>query len=428
MINITKKTLLGAAVFAASISAHSMSAPPQEIVPVSDDYRVMTYNIGNKESANDARWEARYGAVIRAIEENQADIIGVQEAYHSQLHALDHGYHYFGGEEGVAIVELWKDAEIELSDTHVRVGQGSGGLTIGKYNAIYIDKVRFDVLESGTRWFSVKGLKESAFTAVVDKKVAEVSKDIALDALSAGDAVDVDFSQFENRTLTYAKLFDKGTERTIWVFNTQMFEGTEETSKIVLSAARTLAVTQLRDFIFEKAKTGDVMEPVVLLGSFGDNYLNLPMSIALSQEVDGAALKDDFYSLNQRWWAAGTPADDSETYHNYGQISGVFGSPVYPVDWTYSGGQDAEGLEFRRISSSIDKNQYLDYANGQLIYASDHYPLVTEYSFDITKEQVRPEAPLESIEEDIEEAFDSLSDDIEDVGESIKDFFGGWGW
>jgi len=35
----------------------------------------------------------------------------------------------------------------------------------------------------------------------------------------------------------------------------------------------------------------------------------------------------------------------------------------------------------RRIKSSIDKNKYLGYANGGEVFPSDHYPIVSEYTF-----------------------------------------------
>jgi hypothetical protein len=73
--------------------------------------------------------------------------------------------------------------------------------------------------------------------------------------------------------------------------------------------------------------------------------------------------------------------DESESYHAFGAIAGKFGKPVYPVDWTYSGGKDAAGTNFRRVKSSIDKNKYLAFNNGEEVFPSDHYPVVSEYTF-----------------------------------------------
>ncbi|MGB1235001.1 MAG: hypothetical protein ACPG5U_04660, partial [Planktomarina sp.] len=40
---------------------------------------------------------------------------------------------------------------------------------------IYYNKVRFEVLEHGNRWFSFKGLKEHALTSIIEKGIAEIA-------------------------------------------------------------------------------------------------------------------------------------------------------------------------------------------------------------------------------------------------------------
>lgn len=367
------------------------SAQPQAMsevpVPVSDDYKAMTFNLRDKEPETDQDnqiWKNRFGAVVRGIEANNPDFVGTQEGYHSQLASLDTGFHHAGGKVGVSIIELWNNTDANLSDTYKRIGQGDDGLTIGKFNAIYYNKLRFEVLEKGNRWYSFKELKDNALAAAAEKGIAEIAINIGTKAIPVLKNIAIDFGDFENRMFTYAKVRDKGTNRELWLFNTQMYENKKPDDaghSLIVTAARTFAINQLREFIFEKAMVDGELQPVILMGNFGSNYLNLPMSIALSALKNGQAINDDFYRLNARWWAFGTLPDDSETFHNFGEINGQFGKPVYPVDWTYSGGKDAQGTEFRRVKSVIDKNKYLNFANGEEVFPSDHHPVVTDYTF-----------------------------------------------
>ena len=274
--------------FATLITANSSQAMSEVPVPVSDDYKAMTFNLRDKEPETDEGneiWKNRFGAVIRSIESNQPDFVGTQEGYHSQLHSLDSGYHHAGGKIGASVIELWNNTDTKLSDDYARIGQGDDGLTIGKFNAIYYNKVRFEILEKGNRWYSFKGLKDNALAAKLEKGIAEIAVNIGTKAVPVLENVAIDFGEFENRMFTYAKVKDKGTNRELWVFNTQMYENKKPGDAghaLVVTAARTFAIDQLRKFIFEKAMVDGELQPVILLGNFGANYLNLPMSIALS--------------------------------------------------------------------------------------------------------------------------------------------------
>ncbi len=368
-------TLVASSSMLTSWQTQAMSEAP---IPISDDYKAMTFNIRDKEPETDTDnelWKNRFGAVIRSIESNQPDFVGTQEGYHSQLQSLDTGYHHVGGKIGASIIELWHNTESRLDDDYARIGQGDDGLTIGKYNAIYYNKARFEVLEKGNRWYSFEGLKEG---------IAEIAINIGTEIIPELKTIAIDFGEFENRMFTYAKVRDKGTNRELWLFNTQMYENKHPEDAghaLVVTAARTFAIDQLRNFMFEKAMVNGQLQPVVLMGNFGANYLKLPMSIALSAMNNGQAINDDYFRLNARWWAAGTLPDESESYHAFGILAGEFGKPIYPVDWTYSGGKDTSGTALRRVKSAIDKNKYLAYANGEEVFPSDHYPIVSEYTF-----------------------------------------------
>jgi hypothetical protein len=384
LVPILAPILVTSATTLTSWQSHAMSAAP---APISDDYKAMTFNIRDKEPETDVDnevWENRFGAVIRSIETNKPDFVGTQEGYHSQLQSLDNGYHHVGGKIGVSIIELWHNSDARLDDEYARIGQGDDGLTIGKYNAIYYNKNRFEVLEKGNRWYSFEGLKKNAIVASIEKGIAEIVINIGTKIIPELKPIAIDFGEFENRMFTYAKVRDKGTNRELWLFNTQMYENKRPEDAghaLVVTAARTFAIDQLRNFMFEKAMVDGQLQPVVLMGNFGANYLNLPMSIALSAMNNGQAINDDYFRLNARWWALGTLPDESESYHAFGEIAGKFGKPVYPVDWTYSGGKDTTGNAFRRTKSVIDKNKYQGYSNSEEVFPSDHYPIVSEYTF-----------------------------------------------
>ncbi|CAM3754918.1 hypothetical protein [Parendozoicomonas haliclonae] len=352
----------------------------------SDNLRAMTLNIRHKTSGDegDIAWKGRFGAVIRSVQANNPDILGTQEGYYSQLRSLETGYNHAGGEEGTAFIRLWEKAGAKIGNDYHRIGQGMGGITISEYNAIYVRKSRFDILEKGNKWYGFDGLKNSAVEAWLEQGFANVVVNIGTAAIPVLETVAVDFGAFKPRHLTYAKLRDKTSGRITWVFNTKMYDNNnpETVDGLQLTAARSYALGQLRQFIFEKATTEDGrVEPVVLLGSYGANYLNLPMSLTLSTIQNGTAMNDDFYRLNARWYALGTLPDESETFHNFGKIAGRFGSPVYPIDWTYSMGHASDGKGLTRKKSAIDKTMHQGYRNGGLVYPSDHYPVITDYSF-----------------------------------------------
>jgi endonuclease/exonuclease/phosphatase family metal-dependent hydrolase len=95
--------------------------------------RILSFNIryDNPGDGPD-RWSERQGLVVKTIVEQDAHLVGLQEAY---KHQLDH-----------LLAELPRYA-------HLGVGRNDGE-EAGEYSAILYDRGRFEVLESGTFWLS----------------------------------------------------------------------------------------------------------------------------------------------------------------------------------------------------------------------------------------------------------------------------------
>lgn len=98
-----------------------------------DPFTVMTYNI-RYDNPNDApnHWAARKSIVNKMLTMQKPSIMGVQEALHKQLLFLD----------------------TIMKDYH-RIGVArDDGKTAGEYSALFVDKKRFEIIDSGTLWLS----------------------------------------------------------------------------------------------------------------------------------------------------------------------------------------------------------------------------------------------------------------------------------
>ena len=94
---------------------------------------VMSFNIryGTADDGEN-RWEMRRPLLMKVLADEQADIIGLQEALHSQIEQI-----------------------VEAMPVYAFVGVGrDDGRTAGEYSAILYRRERLRVLESGTFWFS----------------------------------------------------------------------------------------------------------------------------------------------------------------------------------------------------------------------------------------------------------------------------------
>lgn len=103
------------------------------LVFAAEPISVMSFNIryGTADDG-DNRWTVRRAFLFDVIREQNADIIGLQEALHSQIREIAEAV------PGFAVVGVGRD----------------DGKTTGEYSAILVRKDRFNVAEAGTFWFS----------------------------------------------------------------------------------------------------------------------------------------------------------------------------------------------------------------------------------------------------------------------------------
>ena len=170
------------------------------------EYKVMTYNIKYaNENDGENSWSKRKNWLTAQIGFYEPDILGVQEAVHSQME------HF-----------------VQNLGEYSYVGEAREGGEKGEYSAILYKKEDFEILKSDTFWLS--------------KTPDEVSR-----------GWDADF----NRVCTYALIRNKETNEKFWVFNTHFDHvGTQarnESSKLIISKIKELNKEEL---------------PVLLMGDF----------------------------------------------------------------------------------------------------------------------------------------------------------------
>ena len=97
----------------------------------SQDLTVISYNIRyNSSGDGDDLWDLRKAELVAQIKAHKPSSFGVQEATHTQMLYL---------------------AETLPDYAYVGVGRDDGS-TQGEYSAIFYQKARFEVLQSGTFW------------------------------------------------------------------------------------------------------------------------------------------------------------------------------------------------------------------------------------------------------------------------------------
>jgi len=131
---------------------------------------IITYNIRyNTPSDKENAWPNRRTDVIALLKRHKADIFSVQEALYDQITDLKDGMPGFD---------------------YVGVGRDDGNIN-GEFSAIYYNSNRYVLIENGTFWLSET------------PKIPSKSWDAAL-----------------NRICTWARLKEKETRKTFYIFNT----------------------------------------------------------------------------------------------------------------------------------------------------------------------------------------------------------------
>jgi endonuclease/exonuclease/phosphatase family metal-dependent hydrolase len=137
------------------------------------DVRVMSFNIRNSH-AND--WEARKGLVYEVIGDYAPGVLGLQEANSFQLEDLSNEFPQYG-----------------------KVGEGSMGGSKGQHSAILFLEERFKLTDSGSFWLSENPTQPSK-----------------------------SWRSAHHRICTWVELLGRKTDRTLYIYNTHMDDGSRE--------------------------------------------------------------------------------------------------------------------------------------------------------------------------------------------------------
>lgn len=164
-----KKIYRPAIIMLALLDAGYCMSPAEQAEPL--DVRVMTFNIrtGLAEDGENG-WDLRKAFVCDVIRQYAPDVLGVQEACRFQLDEFNTHLPEYG-----------------------EVGIGRNGGTEGEYSSILYRKKRFDVADSGTFWLSNTPAIPSAH-----------------------------WGNHYRRICTWARLIDKPSPRTFYVYNTHL--------------------------------------------------------------------------------------------------------------------------------------------------------------------------------------------------------------
>ncbi len=250
--------------------------------------RVLCYNLRYITSGDtgERTWVARRDQAAELIKNDAADIVGIQEGLPPMMNDL-----------------------ADRLPGYAAIGVGrEDGVDQGEYAAILVKADRFRVQESGTFWLS---------------DTPEVCN-----SCTWGNTV--------TRICTWAKLYDRHTQRTFHFFNTHLDHASE--------LARQKGTELILARIAERKPSG----PVLLTGDF-----NAPEEDPLHASIKATGLADVWKTLN-----ADVPPEESGTFHEFtgethrSRIDFIYATP------------DLKGLESVIVRSSKNGN-----------FPSDHFPV-----------------------------------------------------
>lgn len=250
--------------------------------------RVLCYNLRYITSGDtgERTWVARRDQAAELIKNDAADIVGIQEGLPPMMNDL-----------------------ADRLPGYAAIGVGrEDGVDQGEYAAILVKADRFRVQESGTFWLS---------------DTPEVCN-----SCTWGNTV--------TRICTWAKLYDRHTQRTFHFFNTHL----DHASELARQKGTELILTR----IAERKPSG----PVLLTGDF-----NAPEEDPLHASIKAAGLADVWKTLN-----TDVPPEESGTFHEFtgethrSRIDFIYATP------------DLKGLESVIVRSSKNGN-----------FPSDHFPV-----------------------------------------------------
>lgn len=211
-----------------------------------EEIRVMSFNIRYaNEWDKENRWEMRKDFAGEVVRNAAPDILGIQEAYRSQLDDLHTSAPGYG-----------------------EVGEGREGGTEDEYAAIHYKKQRYDLMDSGTFWLSESPDKPSK-----------------------------SWGSFCNRICSWAHLKDRIMERSLYVYNTHLDHQSQE--------ARENGVQLIMDHVKDRKSS----DPVILMGDLNVTEENSVIRYILGETTQGTSdksLVDSFRNLHPEEQVVGT--------------------------------------------------------------------------------------------------------------------------
>lgn len=253
---------------------------------------VITFNIRlNTASDKENAWPSRRGNVIQLLKKYKADVFSVQEALYDQMMNIKDGMTGFD---------------------YVGAGRDDGNIN-GEFSAIFYNTNRYTLLENGTFWLSK------------NPEIPSKSWDAAL-----------------NRICTWARLKEKETLKTFYVFNTHF------------DHKGVVARKKSAELILKKmVEIADRKDPVILTGDFNLAPEEKPL-VMIRQKM-----KDS------RQVSKSVPQGPVGTFNGWDLDT----PPENRIDYIF-------------INKLIEVNKYsvlTDSHEGRCL--SDHYPVLTELQF-----------------------------------------------
>jgi endonuclease/exonuclease/phosphatase family metal-dependent hydrolase len=258
------------------------------------DVRVMSFNIRNSH-AND--WEARKGLVYEVIEDYAPDVLGLQEANSFQLEELSNEFPQYG-----------------------KVGEGSMGGSKGQHSAILFLEERFKPTDSGSFWLSENPTQPSK-----------------------------SWRSAHHRICTWVELLGRKTDRTLYIYNTHMDDGSRE--------ARENGSRMIMEHIQGKVQAA----PFVFMGDFNaredSEALKIIKGNSEARQNPGFKMVDSFRVLYP----------DRE---NVGTYNG------------FTGQSDGPKIDYIMIKPNMKvREASILQTNLKGRYPSDHFPVTAQLGF-----------------------------------------------
>jgi len=258
------------------------------------DVRVMSFNIRNSH-AND--WEARKGLVYEVIGDYAPDVLGLQEANSFQLEELSNEFPQYG-----------------------KVGEGSMGGSKGQHSAILFLEERFKLTDSGSFWLSENPTQPSK-----------------------------SWRSAHHRICTWVELLGRKTDRTLYIYNTHMDDGSRE--------ARENGSRMIMEHIQGKVQAA----PFVFMGDFNaredSEALKIIKGNSEARQNPGIKMVDSFRVLYP----------DRE---NVGTYNG------------FTGQSDGPKIDYIMIKPNMKVSEAsILQTNLKGRYPSDHFPVTAQIGF-----------------------------------------------